>query len=72
MTEVTLKTCPCCDGKAVVDYGSMHEYICKKKGIKLSGVHEVRCTECGLSTGWQLNAAERWNRRIKETTCLSL
>lgn len=58
-----LKPCPFCGGTAELDYGLMNIYTAMKKSEEPKGCHEVRCTKCGISTEWKIDASQRWNRR---------
>ena len=53
-----LKNCPFCGGKA--------ELITNQDGK----IAQVRCSVCGASNFWGVNAIELWNRRTRKNTSL--
>lgn len=59
MNEVVkLNPCPCCGGSAKLQ---------KDKGR--IDVFRVKCSQCGIKTGWwngYAGAAEQWNKRVTE------
>jgi|WetSurMetagenome_2_1015567.scaffolds.fasta_scaffold518931_2 hypothetical protein len=60
-----VKTCPCCGGHALREWGTLEEHRALTQTYTLpDGCSRIFCRKCGLNTGWELTALERWNRRI--------